>query len=276
MGKLYFMNKPMMCRDCNRLMGIAEECPWCGAKRPGRAKNFFYQLKTSAQFSVADIIIRISIAAFILEMLVGLSLGGVGVFFRSILAVPGGVIDLMGASSPRVFAGEWWGPLTATWLHGGVLHLLFNVMALRQIGEFIEQTTTRSFTWVAYILTGVGGFLLSALAGHFSVGASASIFGLIGLGIAIAFLLGDGSRDPIFKALISWAAMGLLFGFLFPAIDNTAHLGGLISGGALGLIWSQLRQKSFFIWSLPKLAVALLSLTVIGFAYSILYKLQII
>jgi len=270
------MNKPMMCRSCNRLMGVAEECPWCGASRPNRAQAFFYQFKKSRSLSSTDIIVRLTIAAFILELFVGLLFGGVGIVFKSLLSVPGGILELLGASSPRVFQGEWWGLFTATWLHGGALHLLFNVMALRQIGELIEQMTTSSFTWIAYILTGVGGFLLSAAAGHFSVGASASIFGLIGLGISIAFLLGDGTRDPMFKALISWAAMGLLFGFLFPAIDNTAHLGGLITGGGLGLLWSAIRQKRLIINFLPKLAVALCALTVIGLVYSILNKLQIV
>jgi rhomboid protease GluP len=260
-------------------MGVADTCPWCGAARPSETSQFFSGLSPDFLRSgqpVGDIIVKITIGAFILELLAALLLGGFTVFVKSIWSVPGGVIDLLGASSPELFNGRWWGPLTATWLHGGALHIFFNVMAVRQIGDLIEQTTTRSFTWAAYILTGVGGFVLSAFAGHFSCGASASIFGLIGLGMAIAFLLGGGTDDPMFKALLSWAAMGLLFGFLFPGIDNTAHLGGLLTGGAMGLVWSSLRSKKVFHWILPKLVVGLWGLTIIGFLYSILYKLQII
>lgn len=260
-------------------MGVADHCPWCGSPRPGKASEFFSRLSPDllrANQSVGEIIIKITIAMFVVQLLAALLLGGFGFFIKSIWSVPGGVIDLLGASSPELFNGRWWGPFTATWLHGGGLHILFNMMAIRQIADFIEQTTTRSFTWLAYILTGVGGFTLSALAGHFSCGASASIFGLIGLGMAIAFLLGNGTDDPMFKALLSWAAMGLLFGFLFPGIDNTAHLGGLLTGGVLGLIWSPMRSKKRFHWMLPKLVVGLWGLTIIGFLYSILSRLQII
>ncbi|MEI8026461.1 MAG: rhomboid family intramembrane serine protease [Pseudomonadota bacterium] len=273
------MNRPMMCRSCKKLMGVADNCPWCGTARPGKTSEFFSRFAPnllSPHMSVGEIIIKISIAFFIVELLAVLLLGGFSAFIKSIWSVPGGVIDLLGASSPELFNGRWWGPLTASWLHGGGLHILFNMMAVRQITDFIEQTTTRSFTWTAYILTGAGGFALSALAGHFSCGASASIFGLIGLGMAIAFLLGNGADDPMFKALLSWAAMGLLFGFLFPGIDNTAHLGGLLTGGILGLIWSTWRSKKWFHWVLPKLVVGLWGLTIIGFLYSILNKLQII
>jgi rhomboid protease GluP len=256
-------------------MGIADICPWCGAQRPSRAETFISKNFSFSHLLVGEILMKITIGVFILEVLVSLLFYGPENFLKVIWQVPGSIIGLMGASSSEILNGRWWGPLTATWLHGGILHLLFNVMALKQICELIEATTSRSFTWFAYILTGCSGFILSSLAGHFSCGASAAIFGLIGLGMSIAFLLGDGTNDPVFKALLSWAIMGLLFGFLFPSIDNTAHLGGLMSGGILGLGWSQLRHRKLFHKVIPKAVFLLWGLTITGFVYSILVTLQI-
>jgi rhomboid protease GluP len=270
------MNKPMMCRSCGKLMGIAASCPWCGASRPSKAQAFFSKNFSFSHLLVGEIFVKLTIGVFILEVIFSLIFYGPEMILKATWQTPGSILELMGASSPRLFEGRWWGPLTASWLHGGILHLIFNVMALKQICELIESTTSRSFTWLAYILTGCGGFVLSALAGHFSCGASASIFGLIGLGMSIAFLLGNGTSDPVFKALLSWAAMGLLFGFLFPSIDNTAHLGGLMSGGILGLIWAQLRTKKLFHSIVHKVVFLLWGLTMIGFVYSILITLQII
>ena len=63
------------------------------------------------------------------------------------------------------------------------------MFALYQIGPLIEQATSRSFFIVAYLLTGAGGFALSALGGNLSVGGSAGLYGLIGCGIVISFIL---------------------------------------------------------------------------------------
>lgn len=155
-----------------------------------------------------------------------------------------GLLIALGASSPDL---SWWGPLTANFLHGGILHLAMNMMALYYIGPLIESLTSRSFFISTYIGSGVVGFISSAFLGGVSVGASAAIFGLLGCGFVHTYFY-KSSRHPLFALFTSWILMGLAFGLLVPRVDSAAHLGGLVGGCLWGLLW----VRSSRILSMPK------------------------
>src|SRR5262245_19665666 len=87
-------------------------------------------------------------------------------------------------SRPEVFAGQWWRLESATWLHGGLNHLVSNAIALFILGMICEHAFGRGQYFVLYVASGLGGSVLSLLNSEGpSVGASGAIFGLQGAAI---------------------------------------------------------------------------------------------
>jgi rhomboid protease GluP len=141
--------------------------------------------------------------------------------------------------------GRWWTPLSAGWLHGGLLHIVFNMMALRDLGPLTVHLYGVARTVIIYTLASVAGFLASSVAGRYilflpflhggriTIGASASLFGLIG---ALLYYGRRGGSIALRQAATRWVLGGLAFGFMVPGIDNWAHIGGL-AGGYLTSRW---------------------------------------
>jgi rhomboid protease GluP len=137
--------------------------------------------------------------------------------------------------------GEWWRLLTPMVLHGSLMHLLFNSWALYILGTEVERMFGTFRFIVIYLLAGLAGSIASYVfnPGSLAVGASGAIFGLLGALAAFAFaarsLIGwEASRMQIGQ-MATLAAINLIFGFVVPNIDNSAHIGGLIAGGIAGL-----------------------------------------
>jgi len=167
----------------------------------------------------------------------GLSFGGLLTFLSPSLDS----LVLFGASGPiPVFRyGRWWTVLTAGWLHGGILHIAFNLMSLRNVSDPVAEFYGANRMVIIYTLAGVAGFTASTLGSTFlsripliggagyTVGASASICGLIGS----LFYYGRraGSRGVSDQAK-QWMIMIVVFGFIMPGIDNWGHLGGFAGG----------------------------------------------
>ena len=221
--------------------------------------------------SVSGRIFAVTGAFFALEYLLTLVVAPRCFFPALFTGPPGIVLQALGASSTLVWQGQWWGVWTATFLHGGVLHLLFNLMALSFIARLMESLTSSWFLLLTYLLSGATGFLLSSLFGYLSVGASGALYGLIGCGIVVSYLRGGGRHDPLFTTLVTWAVIGLLFGFVIPNVDNAAHLGGLLSGGVMGLVWTRHSHSRVFVRLVVVRLAQLFSLiTAAGFVFSLL------
>lgn len=146
---------------------------------------------------------------------------------------------LVGAlSRDAVLAGEWWRLVTAIFLHGGVEHIVGNVVALFVLGMVCEHAFGRAQFVVLFVATGIAGSVVSMLTSPGpSVGASGAIFGLQGA----AILLFRRHRERLLVrdrriglVLIVWALYTIAQGFLTPYVDNGAHLGGFIAGLLLG------------------------------------------
>ena len=143
--------------------------------------------------------------------------------------------------TPAIAQGEYWRLLTSMFLHGGLVHLLFNSYALFIIGRDVESLYGSQRFLAIYFLSGLGGSVFSYALGspRVSVGASGAIFGLIGADIAYFFLHREmfGPRGQAqLRNLLVVAVINLLFGATVPGIDNWAQLGGLVLG--LGLGWA--------------------------------------
>lgn len=137
---------------------------------------------------------------------------------------------------PAVSHGEWWRLVTAAFLHAGILHILFNMIALYQVGRFIEIIYGPVRMLVLYVA--------SMLAAGFSVlffnyqaptlGASGAIFGLFGALLAFGLRRGPAGRALVQQSL-GVIILNLVYGFAAVGISNAAHLGGLVAGFLIGL-----------------------------------------
>jgi rhomboid protease GluP len=143
-----------------------------------------------------------------------------------------GLAELGATGTLMVKNAGWWTLVSANYLHGGVLHIFFNMMAFNQIAPLITRLygTYRFFT--IFTVSGIGGFFISYLSGiPITVGASAALCGLIGAAIYYGRSRGGVFGQTIYKQLGGWALGILLFGFMIPQINNSAHIGGMVFGG---------------------------------------------
>ncbi len=138
--------------------------------------------------------------------------------------------------------GEWYRLLTVTLVHGGLLHLLFNMYALYLVGPIVERIYGWKTFGLMYLLCALAGSVGSMLVGDPtvpSVGASGAIFGLFGVVLA-ATRIHDPILDRRGRALVgqigTLIVLNLVFGFASPGIDNAAHIGGLLAGLWLGFV----------------------------------------
>ena len=169
---------------------------------------------------------------------------GINVLVWLLMTVAGGSTDPLilikfGAKyNPLIIAGQYWRLLTANFLHVGALHLAFNSYALLIFGPEVETRFGRLRFLIIYVLSGIGGTVLSFLGNTaISAGASAAIFGLLGATIAYFARyrqeFGEGARRRL-SNLAFVATYNLFWGFVQPGIDNLGHIGGLMTGLVLG------------------------------------------
>lgn len=152
-------------------------------------------------------------------------------FFAGALSSTEALIAVGAQQVFLVTTGEWWRLLSATFLHGGVEHILFNMMALYIWGRYAEAMLGRVRYVMVYFAAGIAGSVLSyAMSVSVSVGASGAIFGLFG-----SFLFLRVYHREIFDRVfgtqvIILIAVNLITGFFRPNIDLWGHFGGLAGG----------------------------------------------
>ena len=166
---------------------------------------------------------------------------------------------LLGSNfGPYTAEGDWWRLLTSMFLHGGLIHLAFNMWALSSFGRVVERLFGSVSYALIYLVAGIAGSLGSVVWSPAvnSVGASGAIFGLLGALIA-AQVRNDGSIPtsvlrPLRNSSLIFTSCALLAGLSSSEVDNAAHLGGVATGFALGLLLSRpitgirLEKSAFF------------------------------
>lgn len=162
--------------------------------------------------------------------------GGLGALLN-LGGIDGNVLIRLGASLP-LFTDliQPWRFVMAVFLHGSVLHIGFNMWVLMDIGPTIEELYGSARYFFIYVVTGIGGYVVSSLFGKFSVGGSGALLGLIGVLLAITTGRKSAGMQMLRSQIIRWLIYIAVWGFLFPGIDNYAHGGGLIAGFILGKI----------------------------------------
>jgi rhomboid protease GluP len=254
-----------LCPGCRRLISRDEPaCPYCGLKSPGAWwKNSRFSAVLADPDRLVILIIGANVVMYGMSLLLnprGLSLTIEPMGF---LAPSTRTLLLLGATGtvPILELHQWWSLLTANYLHGGLLHLVFNMLALRQLGPMATQEYGPYRMVIIYTLSGVVGFLLSFLAGvELTIGASAAICGLIGAMVYYGKSRGGVYGEAIYRQIGGWAIGIIIFGVVLPGIDNWGHVGGMLGGVALGyLLGYQERRRESLAHRLAGLACLVLS-----------------
>lgn len=157
------------------------------------------------------------------------------------LLIPSELLIRVGGNfAPLVQKDQPWRLLTALFLHGGLLHVGLNMLALHQAGQVVERLYGRLGFAVLYLVAGLLGNLASLWwkPGPVSVGASGAIFGVYGALLSYLLLQRGSVPNEIFREMrsgtLGFIGYSLFAGFSIPGIDNAAHLGGLLGGLVMG------------------------------------------
>jgi len=251
-----------VCPACRALLSAKESrCPFCNERltplnRVGVRRAFGGLAPRGPRY--ATMLLGVNFVLFAIALLAS-SRNGNGL--QSVLSgFPPSILAALGARDYlHMLVGDYWRLITATFLHASFMHLAFNMWVLFDIGPAVEEMYGSARFLVLYLWAGVASSLVSFFWHPFSmmVGASGAIFGLIGVMIAYGYRHRTALGDQVKTMYVRWAIYGLIFGFLFPGIDNAAHIGGLIAGLIFGALFSDtpcFSPQSIFIWRLASYA----------------------
>jgi len=242
------------CLKCGAELQVNEEgvapvlCDRCAGVATSRARRTL-NTGTMRDYPVTTALVAINLTVFVGMLMTG----GFGAqnSFR------------WGANfGPLTLGGQYWRLLTAAFVHGSFFHVAINMWCLWSLGQLAERLFGRWQTLVIYLLTGVGGSLLSIAydPGRWSVGASGAIFGIAGAlisGLKFGELsVSEWQRRSAISSMVSFIAFSFFFGTL-GRTDNMCHLGGFVTGLIIGLPLSVFHKKN------KSLQAALLLLTAV-------------
>jgi len=235
-----------MCPNCRALIERnASVCPLCGmsvkaprsrtSSTPGRVLGVIPVPSTATSVIVAVTIAVYGLTWYLTQNASSAELSAA----PSMGGIRGDILLRMGAKyGPFIYAGQWWRLVTAIFLHAGLFHIGMNLWCLFDLGPAVESLFSTTKFVVVYLVTGVVGFLASLWWSPraLSIGASGAILGLIGILIGASFHHGGLGKD--YRSMLwRWVIYILIFGLLpFFAVDNAAHIGGLVSGLILGFL----------------------------------------
>jgi rhomboid protease GluP len=235
------MDSRRMCPHCRAFITNKDRvCPYCNERVGERAVDrrspgaVLGGLIPHAQF-VTTTLLTVNVGMYLLSAVYSMRSGN----SQALMSLDGRTLTLLGETRPDFLHeyGEWWRLVTAGYLHGGLLHILGNMWVLLQVGSQVEELYGSARMFVYYTVASVCGFYLSsAILGHFTVGASAGITGLLGVMIAWGMQRGDAIGEYIKGQYLIWVVYILASGFMFPAVDNAAHIGGLVAGFAIAWV----------------------------------------
>lgn len=265
--------KQKMCPACRALVDRNERvCPFCGentsgAPRGGATRVVSRVVPEQARYTTA--ILSINLVLYALSLAASARRGG-ELDLNSLL---GGIDSLtlvkLGAKyGPAIAAGDWWRFLTPIFLHGGLIHLAFNSIVLFDLGPAVEQIYGSHKYIVLYLVTGAAGFVLSFLWHPYSVsiGASGAVFGLIGAMIGYGQRHRSSFGESVKTMYVRWAIYGLIYGFIVPGVDNSAHLGGLGAGILFGFLVTDMpsiTREQILFWKI--LRTIMIAAVIFGF-----------
>jgi len=234
------------CPSCRQLVNIqVPRCPHCGRRNPGLWGYARAVQSLGSDLGFLNFVTWGCLGLYAITLLV--NIGGIRVTGgMDILAPSSSSLFLFGSTGavPVFLLGRWWTLLSSAWLHGGLLHVGFNLAWIRFLAPAVARFYGGSRLYLIYTLSAIASGSLTSIAAllfpnlpilggllgqgaAFSIGASGGLFGLFGAIITY----GQRTRDPaLTQTVLIWAALGFVLGLLFPGVDNWGHLGGFLGG----------------------------------------------
>ncbi len=268
----------VVCASCGSLVGVNDEqCYTCGRRNPGLWGFAPILRRLGNDFGFVTMVVYGCTALYLLTLLVTVLLGGniMGGGLFAMLSPAPVIMRAFGASGaiPVFVDGMWWTVLSAGWLHASALHILFNMMWVRQLGPTVADIYGAARMVIIYTIAGVAGFVASSLAGYYlggmpipflrgaglTLGASAPIFGLLG---ALVHYGRRGGSSLVGGQALQYAIILFVFGLIMTGIDNYAHAGGFVGGYAASMWLDPLKRERMdhFIGAVACLAATVLAI----------------
>jgi membrane associated rhomboid family serine protease len=216
------------CLKCGTPLAVNEEgvapvlCDRCAGLATGRARR---SMATGdlGRYPVTTLLLAINILAFLVDMVPGVNLKYWGMNI-----------------GPLTLSGQYYRLFTAGFLHANILHIGFNMWCLWSLGRLSERLFGKWQTLAIYMVTGVGGAILSIAYNpqRAELGASGAIFGIVGAVLA-GVKFGDlnistGEKRAIVSSVVTFAVINFVLG-MYGNTDNMCHLGGFVTGLLIGL-----------------------------------------
>ena len=248
----------VVCASCGSLVGVNDPtCYSCGRRNPGLWGFGPALRRLGHDLGFVPFVTGTCIVIYVLMLVVtGAGALGGGGGMIGFLAPSVYSQILFGASGAVPVFGyhRWWTVLSASYLHGGLLHIFFGILWIRQLAPAVADLYGAGRMVIIYTLGGAAGFLLSSTAGDLlgflpvpllrgadlTVGSSASIFGL--LGAVVYYGRRAGSSAALSQAW-QYAVILFVMGLIMPGIDNYAHAGGFAGGYLTGRILDPLKPE---------------------------------
>lgn len=233
----------VVCTSCGTLVGVRDEqCLNCGRRNPGLWGYAPLVRRLGNDLGFVPLVMGTCVVLYVLTLL----LSGAEIRMRGLLGMlspSAPVTFVFGASGalPVFQFGRWWTVLSAGWLHGSLLHVLFNMLWVRQLAPATAELYGPGRAVILYTVASVTGFVASSVAGatldwmplpmlrgaDLTLGASASLFGMLG---ALVYYGRRSGSSAVHGQAMSYAITLGLFGLIMPGIDNFAHAGGFVGG----------------------------------------------
>jgi rhomboid protease GluP len=273
----------VVCPSCGSLVGVRDDkCYSCGRSNPGLWGYGPLVRKLGADFGFVPVVIGISSILYVLTLLASgpkLQVFGGGFSFLS-PSTDALLLFGMSGAFPVFQLGYWWTLLTASWLHGNLLHIFFNMYWVRALGPDAVELFGPARTVIIYTVAGVCGFLLSSVGALFPIpipflrgagytlGASASILGLVG---ALVHYSGKSGSSLIRREATRLAIMFIVMGLIMPGTDNFAHAGGFVGGYAVSAVLNPLTRER---GDHTIIALLCIAATIAALIFSVVHNLQ--
>ena len=236
-----------LCYACGKLNRVdAPKCFYCGRRNPGL---------WGFGATIGHLLGGLDFAALVTVVAVTAYIASLALNPRAALA-PRGVFDLLAPSGRALYAlgmagalpwreGHWWTILTAIYLHGSLLHIVFNLLWIRQLLPDVEDVYGQARTIVIFTLSGVAGFIVSNVAGTaFTLGASGAVFGVLGAMVRYGRRRGGRFGAEVFRQYGTWALILFIAGLL-PGmhVNNWGHAGGFAGGWLVTILLGARDQR---------------------------------
>lgn len=232
----------VLCSSCRRLIAADERrCPYCDAFAPGLGGASTALDHLFVDLPIENIVLVGCGVMYVVQLAATLWLD------PRALTEPRSFLDLGGASGRvsyllgsaqggALLRGEVWRLFTASWLHGSLLHIGFNMWAARSLIVLQRQLLGSARAAIVWVLSGAGGMLVASLfSGGTTVGASTSIFGLGGALAVFGWRRGGVVGRNIRDSVLRWVFMSTLLTLGMANVSHAGHVGGFVAGALVGL-----------------------------------------